>query len=98
MDSILKDLHTLKIEINGTNSESFTTNTVLQEMKKDWGISKDNQLLFIWSSICEVLIGESTYNGNDGDSKRLKEIEVAFDYYDFFIFAKTFEIFFFFFI
>ena len=82
MDSILKDLHTLKIEINGTNSESFTTNTVLQEMKKDWGISKDNQLLFVWNGICQVLIGEWTYDGNDGDSKRLKEFEVAFDYYD----------------
>ena len=83
MDSVLKKNQNLfKIELNDTNSGSFTTNTVLQEMKKDWDISKDNQLLFIWSSICEVLIGELTYDGNDGDSKRLKEFEVAFDYYD----------------
>lgn len=83
MDSIFKDhQELLKIELNGTNIGSFTTNTVLQEMKKDWGISKDNQLLFIWSGIYEELIGEHAYIGNDGDSNRLKEFEVAFDYYD----------------
>ena len=81
IDSVLKE-NLPVIELNGTNSWSFTTDFVIKEMESDWGISKDNQLLFIWNSLCEVLTGEYPYGGEDGDSKKIEEFEKAFEYID----------------
>ena len=79
IDSVLKE-NLPVIELNGTNSWSFTTDFVIKEMESDWGISKDNQLMFIWISLCEVLSGEYPYGGEDGDSKMIEEFEKAFKY------------------
>ena len=51
IDSIFKDNYPhIKVEIDGINSWEFTVDFVLNEMKSDWSISKDNQLLFILDS------------------------------------------------
>ena len=81
IDSVLKE-NLPVIELNGTNSWSFTTDFVIKEMESDWGISKDNQLMFAWNSLCEVLTGEYPYGGEDGDSKKIEEFEKAFEYID----------------
>ena len=81
IDSVLKE-NLYVIELNGTNSWSFTTDFVIKEMESDWGISKDNQLMFIWISLCEVLSGEYPYDGESGDSKMIEEFEKAFKYID----------------
>ena len=72
IDSVLKE-NLYVIELNGTNSWSFTTDFVIKEMESDWGISKDNQLLFIWNIISKQLAGDYIYDGEDGDSNRLEE-------------------------
>ena len=79
IDSVLKDFkeNLPVIELNGTNSWSFTTDFVIKEMESDWGISKDNQLLFTWSIISKQLVGEHIYDGEDGDSNRLEEYKTA---------------------
>ena len=83
IDSIFKDNYPhIKVEIDGINSWEFTVDYVLNEMKSDWSISKDNQLLFILDSFSELLSGEGVYDGEDGDSIRWEEYEKAFDNID----------------
>lgn len=78
IESILKEKLPV-VSIDGTSSWMFTMDFVLQEMESDWWISKANQLLFIWNSICEQLTGEYMYDGEDGNSKRLEEFEIIID-------------------
>ena len=53
----------------------FTEQFILEEMKKDWGISKQNQLLFIWTALIVEFDGEYIYDGSDQDENRLDEID-----------------------
>ena len=74
IDSVLKE-NLPVIELNGTNSWSFTTDFVLKEMESDWGISKDNQLMFIWDNICKQLTGR--YACDNKDSNTLNDFRIA---------------------
>jgi len=74
IDSVLKE-NLPVIELNGTNSWSFTTDFVIKEMKSDWGISKDNQLMFIWDNICKQLTGR--YACDNKDSNTLNDFRIA---------------------
>ena len=74
IDSVLKE-NLPVIELNGTNSWSFTTDFVIKEMESDWGISKDNQLMFIWDNICKQLTGR--YACDNKDSNTLNDFRIA---------------------
>ena len=55
----------------------FTEQFITQQMKEDWGISKQNQLLFIWDTIYEQITNKNFYNGEDGNKQRLDDFEKA---------------------
>ena len=74
IDFVLKE-NLPVIELNGTNSWSFTTDFVIKEMESDWGISKDNQLMFIWDNICKQLTGR--YACDNKDSNTLNDFRIA---------------------
>ena len=74
IDSVFKE-NLPVIELNGTNSWSFTTDFVIKEMESDWGISKDNQLMFIWDNICKQLTGR--YACDNKDSNTLNDFRIA---------------------
>ncbi len=74
IDSVFKE-NLPVIELNGTNSWSFTTDFVIKEMESDWGISKDNQLMFIWDNICKQLTGQ--YACDNKDSNTLNDFRIA---------------------
>lgn len=61
-------------------NRQFTQDFIIREMKKDWWISKQNQLLFIRSAIYLGMENKELYDGEDGDEKRLNEFEVAVDF------------------
>ena len=50
-------------------TKEFTINFVEKEMKADWWISKENQLLFIWHSIYRQVTDKDLYDGKDGNQK-----------------------------
>ena len=68
--------------INDVPASKYTVDFVLKEMDSDWGITKDNQLLFIWHCVYGVITGKDLYDGEDGDSKRLGEFEKVLDHLD----------------
>ena len=61
------------LEFGGEFTEQFIT----QQMKEDWGISKQNQLLFIWDTIYEIFAKKNFYDGEDGNKQRLDDFEKA---------------------
>ena len=65
------------VKNNTTMSDSdltaFTEDFIINEMKKDWGISKQNQLLFIWDKIYKSVSGNKLYNWLDDENTRGKE-------------------------
>lgn len=60
---------------------AFTEQFIIKEMKEDWGIDRQNQLLFIWSGIGQNL-KQDFYTGGDGDEKRLDEIGQKMDLFE----------------
>ena len=48
-------------------------------MKANWGINKQNQLLFIWDAIYEQVTKKNFYDGEDGNKQRLADFEEAMD-------------------
>ena len=62
-----------------TRMQNFTEQFVVEHMKEDWGINRQNQLLFIWAEITDQIVGDGIYDGEDGDNKRLQEYEKAID-------------------
>lgn len=66
----------LKNEYN----RKFTQDFIIWEMKKNWWISKQNQLLFIRSAIYLGMEEKELYDGEDWDEKRLDEYEIAVDF------------------
>ena len=62
-----------------TRMQNFTEQFVLEQMKNDWDIDRQNQLLFIWDAIIDKIVGKEIYDGEDGNSKRLQECEKALD-------------------
>ena len=56
-----------------------TERFIKEQMKKDWGINKQNQLLFIWDAIYEQITKKNFYDGEDGNKQRLDNFEKALD-------------------
>lgn len=57
------------------DAAQFTEQFILEEMKKDWKISRQNQLLFIWHSIYYQITDRNLYDvgGTDDNEKRIEE-------------------------
>ena len=58
------------------NDDGFTEQFIKEQMKEDWGISKDNQYLFIWSNIYHRVTREKFYDFLNDENKSRK-IEYA---------------------
>lgn len=56
-----------------------TEQFIKEQMKDNWGISKQNQLLFIWDAIYEQITKKNFYDGEDGNKQRLEDFEKAMD-------------------
>ena len=61
------------------NWAKFTEDFIVNQMKSNWWISKQNQLLFIWDAIYEQITKNNFYDWEDWDSNRLSEFENAMD-------------------
>lgn len=57
----------------------FTEDFIVNQMKSNWWISKQNQLLFIWDAVYEQITKKNFYDWEDWDSNRLSEFENAMD-------------------
>ena len=79
-DAKVKDFVQNNFVMKNGNARVFTDNFIVEEMKKNWEISTQNQLLFIWYGIYLGVEKKDLYDGNDGDEKRLEEFEIALDY------------------
>lgn len=56
-----------------------TEQFIKEQMKNNWGISKQNQLLFIWDAIYEQITKKNFYDGEDGNKQRLEDFEKVMD-------------------
>ena len=56
-------------------SIDFTMDFISKEMKSDWWISKENQLLFIWAAIYEWFTKKELYDWDDWNSLRSDEYD-----------------------
>ena len=56
-----------------------TEKFIMEQMKENWGINKQNQLLFIWDAIYEQITKKNFYDGEDGNKQRLDDFENALD-------------------
>ena len=61
-------------------SAKFTADFVVKQMQSDRWISKQSQLLFIWTHIYNEITGTYLYDWSDGDENRLNEYGNAMDY------------------
>ena len=52
---------------------------ITEQMKANWSIGKQNQLLFIWDAIYEQITKKNFYDGEDGNKQRLDDFEKAMD-------------------
>ena len=83
---ILPKIYTDKIKnfvknskvVDGLGAE-FTENFIVNQMKFDRWISKQNQLLFIWDAVYEQITKKNFYDWEDWDNNRLSEYENAMD-------------------
>lgn len=67
-NSVMKNVNLLK----------FTEDFIVNQMKQNWWISKENQLLFELSAVSEKL-GYELYDWSDGDDFRLEEFGTVID-------------------
>ena len=71
------------------SATAYTEEFIVNEMKNDWWISKDNQLLFVWSEIYGWITGWKLYdilddeddNRYDEYSRTSKQIATSYDNY-----------------
>jgi len=70
------------IKIDGANSWKFTVEFIDKEMESDWGISKDNQFLFVLHSIHRVIIGKDLYDGKVGGHELFQDFSNVLDSVD----------------
>ena len=61
------------------DDRDFIENYIIEKMKDNWGIDKQNQLLFIWDAIYMQITNNEIYTGEDGNQKRLDDYEKAID-------------------
>ena len=57
----------------------FTEDFIVDQMRSDRWISKQNQLLFIWDVVYEQITKKNFYDWEDWDEKRLEEFENVMD-------------------
>ena len=57
----------------------FTEQFIKEQMKANWSIDRQNQLLFIWDAIYEQVTKKNFYDGEDGNKQRLADFEEAMD-------------------
>ena len=62
-----------------SSAANFTEDFIINQMKSNWWISKQNQLLFIWDAVYEQITKKNFYDWEDWDSNRLSEFENAMD-------------------
>ena len=67
-------VHTNNV-LKDEGTAQFTEQFILEEMKKDWKISRQNQLLFIWHSIYYQITDSNLYDGRgvDDNERRIDE-------------------------
>lgn len=70
------------IKIDGANSWKFTVEFIDKEMESDWGISKDNQFLFVLHSIHRVIIGKDLYDRKVGGHELFQDFSNVLDSVD----------------
>ena len=61
------------------DAQTFTELFIKEQMNTNWGINKQNQLLFIWDAIYEQITKKNFYDGEDGNKQRLDNFEKALD-------------------
>ena len=66
--------------MGSNNVRIFTQNFILDEMKKNRWISKQNQLLFIRYSIYYSIEKKDLYDWTDWDERRLEEFDATLDF------------------
>ena len=71
--SKVKDLAKTNKVLKDGDGNAFTEGFIKEQMKQNWGISKGNQLIFVWSAIYDKLTNNDLYDGSDGDNKRLDD-------------------------
>ena len=54
-------------------SNHFIEQFIGEQMKTDWGIDRQNQLLFVWHSIYKQITKNDLYDTNDRNQQRLKD-------------------------
>jgi hypothetical protein len=77
--SKVKDLAKTNKVLKDGDGNAFTEGFIKEQMKQSWGISKGNQLIFVWSAIYNKLTNNDLYDGSDGDDKRLDEFGDVID-------------------
>ena len=60
---------------NSNFSTDFIEQFIVGQMKQDWKIDKQNQLLFMWSSIYEQFTKKELFDIDDLNEKQLKDYE-----------------------
>jgi len=79
-DSKVRNMLETNVVLKNEYNRKFTQDFIISEMQKNRWISKQNQLLFIWSAIYLGMENKELYDGEDGDEKRLNEFEIAVDF------------------
>ena len=63
-------------------SNKFTEQFIKEQMKNNWGISKQSQLLFVWQAIHYQITKDFIYKGDDNNEARLEEFANVMERYD----------------
>ncbi len=62
--------------LSDKDAQTFTEQFIKDQMKTGWGISKQNQLLFVWDAVYgQIIKDKQLYTGEDGNQVRLNEFE-----------------------
>ena len=73
-EQIIKDFAANDTIMKTRSATAYTEEFIKEQMKADWGISKQNQLLFIWSEIYEGISKKTLYDWlDDEDEARSNE-------------------------
>ena len=77
-ESKVKELFNIVMAKDGPISE-FVEQFIIEQMKQDWKISKQNQLLFLWSDIYTVFRKKDLIDIYEVDEQTLKDLEDVVD-------------------
>ena len=65
--------------MKSNNWAKFTENFIVNQMKSNWWISKENQLVFVWSAVYKQITDNDLYDWSDWDDDRLDEFSNVID-------------------